>query len=48
MDNFIKENNIKIFDILDSVNLAIWIIEYSEEKIYIKFMEIKHYIELWV
>lgn len=32
MDNFIKENNIKIFDILDSVNLAIWIIEYSEKK----------------
>ena len=32
MENFIKENNIKIFDILDSVNLAIWIIEYSEEK----------------
>lgn len=47
MDNFIKENNIKIFDILDSVNLAIWIIEYSEKKIYINFMEIKHYIELW-
>lgn len=37
MDNFIKENNIKIFDILDSVNLAIWIIEYSEEKNIHKF-----------
>lgn len=37
MDNFIKENNIKIFDILDSVNLAIWIIEYSKEKNIYKF-----------
>lgn len=37
MDNFIKENNIKIFDMLDSVNLAIWIIEYSEKKNIHKF-----------
>lgn len=32
MENFIKKNNIQIHEILDSVNLGIWIIEYSEEK----------------
>lgn len=37
MEKFIKENNIKIFEILDSVNLGIWIIEYSEEKNVYKF-----------
>lgn len=37
MEKFIKENNIKIFEILDSVNLGIWMIEYSEEKNVYKF-----------